>query len=78
MNTNQLMKSCQGIAKFGGVYPKDVFLSSKHQKKMYIVNTDPSDRPGEHWFVVDNTVIPTTIFDSYGTQESYLTRLVLE
>ena len=68
MNTSEIYKACGSIRVFGGVYAKDTFLQASKQKKLYVVNTDPSWSPGEHWFVVDHTQEPCVIFDSYGSK----------
>ena len=68
MNTSEIYKACGSNRVFGGVYAKDTFLQASKQKKLYVVNTDPSWSPGEHWFVVDHTQEPCVIFDSYGSK----------
>jgi len=67
MNTSMLNNACSGIEGFGGTMPLDVYLHKQVTRDMCIVNTDPSTRPGTHWFVVDNTTQTAPyIFDSYG------------
>ena len=66
MNTSQIEHACDGLSKFGGVVPIDVYVSSSKTNKMTVVNTDPSSLPGSHWFVVDKTLSPAVIFDSLG------------
>ena len=68
MNTAEIYKACGSNKAFGGVYAKDTFIQASKQKKLYVVNTDPSWSPGEHWFVVDHTQEPCIIFDSYGAK----------
>ena len=58
MNTADIYKVCKSNKVFGGVYAKDTYT--------YVINTDPSWSPGEHWFVVDHTQEPCVVFDSYG------------
>ena len=53
---------------FGGVYPCDQLPQSKPPgKRLYVANTDPAHRPGEHWvafyFHPNGTCY---YFDSYG------------
>ena len=51
---------------FGGVYPRDR-LPSGSTRRSFVVNTDTSDRPGEHWVCVhfgEDGV--AEYFDSYG------------
>jgi hypothetical protein len=80
MNTRVLDYICRGedySHYFGGVYAIDEYYSRQpHFKDVCIVNTDSSNGPGEHWFVVDKTDIHPIIFDSYGelsptTEKSY-------
>ena len=69
MNTSMLNSACSGIEGFGGTMPLDVYLRKRVTRDMCIVNTDPSTRPGTHWFVVDNTSHTAPfIFDSCGTK----------
>ena len=65
MNTAEIYKACGSNKAFGGVYAKDTFMQASKQKKLYVVNTDPSWSPGEHWFVVDHTQEPCM----YGEEE---------
>ena len=53
---------------FGGVYAKDTYKQAAKQAKLYVVDTDPSWSPGEHWFVVDHTQEPCVVFDSHGAR----------
>ena len=51
---------------FGGVYPRDR-LPSGSTRRSFVVNTDTSDRPGEHWVCIhfgEDGV--AEYFDSYG------------
>jgi len=70
MNTNQLidyMLKDQYIRRyFGGVCPRDRLpLYVRDQPKIFIVNTDPLEKPGEHWIAVWMDVIGEH-FDSIG------------
>jgi hypothetical protein len=49
--------------KFRGVYPQDKFPS---KSGYYIVNTDVSTGPGEHWVAVYSTASKLYIYDSFG------------
>ena len=66
MNTWHIYEVCKPVKIFGGVYAKDTYIKTVKQEKLYVVNTDPSWAPGEHWFVVDHTQEPCVVFDSYG------------
>lgn len=68
MNTRHIYEVCRPVNIFGGVYAKDTYIKTAKQEKLYVVNTDPSWAPGEHWFVVDHTQEPCVVFDSYGAQ----------
>ena len=68
MNTADIYKACKSNKVFGGVYAKDTYRQVPKQAKLYVVNTDPSWSPGEHWFVVDHTQEPCVVFDSYGAK----------
>ena len=68
MNTADIYKVCKSNKVFGGVYAKDTYRQVPKQAKLYVVNTDPSWSPGEHWFVVDHTQEPCVVFDSYGAK----------
>lgn len=49
---------------WGGVFPIDrVKLEPEHY---YVVNTDPHDKPGEHWLAVRTTKARAYVYDSYG------------
>ena len=53
---------------FGGVYPGDKLPARLHPgKRLYIANTDPAHKPGQHWvaFYFDPSGI-CSYFDSYG------------
>ena len=55
MNTRHIYDVCKPIKVFGGVYAKDTYKQAAKQAKLYVVNTNPSWSPGEHWFVVDRS-----------------------
>lgn len=48
--------------------PIDVYFGKQVSHDMCIAYTDLLKGPGTHWFVVDNTLSSTFIFDSYGTK----------
>ena len=51
---------------FKGVYPKDL-LPTVEYPGSYVLNTDPSSSPGEHWVGVHFTDVGSAEhFDSYG------------
>lgn len=69
MDTGQLREvlSREFKSSFGGVYPVDLLPDQlRPGEKAVVVNTDPQDRPGEHWvcLYVSNPVVE--YFDSYG------------
>lgn len=64
---------------FFGIYPFDKLPNinkvrelNKNKKEIYlVVNTDPANKPGEHWFAlcIQNNLkgdVPNEYFDSYG------------
>ena len=66
MNTLQLKNALDGVNGFIGVFSLDQFFFLKDIEGMSIVNTQSSNQPGEHWFVVDAQNNNVIIFDSYG------------
>ena len=50
------------------MYTKETYKQVPKQVKLYVVNTDPSWCPGEHWFVVDHKQEPCIVFESYGAR----------
>ena len=51
---------------FKGIYPKDQ-LPTVEYPGSYVVNTDPSTAPGEHWIAMFfNKQRSAEFFDSYG------------
>lgn len=66
MNTLQIQKQLRGYKKFNGVYPAD---SIPHLAvgEAVIVNTDPHDKPGEHWIAMYMSEEgELEYFDSFG------------
>ena len=58
---------------FAGVYARDHLLQTikaRHLPAAYVMNTDPSDKPGQHWVAVYFPPLPDSrrpdYFDSYG------------
>ena len=51
---------------FVDVVAGDLLPNRRNQRGIYVVNTHPHDKPGEHWTIVEYT--PTTViyFDPYG------------
>ena len=64
MNTRHMYDVCKSSKVFGGVYAKDTYKQVPKQAKLYVVHTDPSRSPGEHWFVVDHTQEPCVVFNT--------------
>lgn len=58
MNTEELLTvlSCDGLTKdlFLGVFPRDALPPKPVKKKTFcfIINTDPSNKPGLHWLAI--------------------------
>ena len=51
--------------KFRGCFPRDTFPNLL-QKEFVIVNTDPSDQPGEHWLLIASRGDTILLYDSFG------------
>ena len=72
MNTNQLMtcvKQDKDLQKYClGVFPADMIPQKlAHIPACYIANTDPSSKPGMHWFgLFIHSDGSKEFFDSYG------------
>lgn len=66
MNSSEIRKQLRGYKNFVGVFPCDSLPQLQANQAM-IVNTDPHNKPGEHWvaFYMD---IPEHLeyFDSFG------------
>ena len=75
MNTKQL---CNALSLnpvtnkyFDGIYSSDTLNEIREKPSLIICNTDPSDKPGEHWvlfFFSENSV---DFFDSLGRDIKY-------
>lgn len=61
---------------FGGVFAADkAFRNIKSYPKAFIVNTDPSDEPGEHWLRVwFNNDESVEFYDSYAMPPRYYSK----
>ena len=66
MNTNQINKSLKNYKHFKGTYPKDLLPKFKNKPFAIIVNTDSSDKAGEHWVAIFSDNEMTEYFDSFG------------
>lgn len=66
MNTYQLLDSTELIRQSNGVFSIDRFINIHLEDGIYIVNTHPSSKPGEHWFIVEKSQSEALVFDSYG------------
>jgi hypothetical protein len=68
MNTNEINIKLSSIKNFIGTFPRNLLPKSKIKKPAFLViNTDPSNKPGEHWVAVylsKNNI--AEYFDSYG------------
>lgn len=66
MNSNQIRDSLKDYKDFIGVYPCDRLPRLKWGQAM-IVNTDPHNRPGQHWVALHKTKLGCLeYFDSFG------------
>ena len=65
MNTTDILQVLQDVKDFGGVRPSDM-LQNCEVNKFYIVNTDPSTKPGQHWVAVYLKRGCCEFFDSLG------------
>lgn len=72
MNTEGLIHVLNGLNEFGGVTSVDR-LTMKERNKFYIVNTDPSYKPGKHWVCIFLSNVPE-FFDSLGQPPLYYDR----
>jgi hypothetical protein len=72
MDTHQLSLALQRHPEtrdvFGGVLAYDQLPKSQSKSaiKAYVINTDPSYRPGQHWVAIYMTSQCSFYFDSYG------------
>jgi hypothetical protein len=67
MDTLVIRKLLKNFPCFRGVYPLDLIPNVKQRPLALIVNTHPSNKPGEHWvsIVIDNDGFGE-YFDSFG------------
>lgn len=75
MNTKQIWQALTSNTKtepyFDGVFAIDELRKIKEKPELIICNTDPSNKPGQHWvlfFFYDDTV---DFFDSLGKDMEY-------
>jgi hypothetical protein len=63
----------------GGVFPIDKLPKEKTNKKCFIINSDPSFLPGEHWIAIffPNKGL-AEFFDSMGRNPSFYSELLLD
>ena len=74
MNSHEIRMLCSRVTSFEGVYPLDLYISRKQRRDICVVNTDVSSQPGEHWFVIDTSVSPPFVFDSYGVKGPFIAK----
>ena len=75
MNTVEQIKVINNIRVKGEVCAKDLLPEKKPlDMKAYIVNTDISTDPGEHWVAIYVGIDQVIFFDSYGRppEEQYV------
>ena len=82
MNTKQLWNAlCLNPVTnqyFDGIYSADTLKEIREKLDLIICNTDPSNKPGEHWvlfFFSDNSV---DFFDSLGRDIKYYGSIFLD
>ena len=82
MNTKQLWNAlCLNPTTtkyFDGIYSSDTLNEIKEKPDLIICNTDPSNKPGEHWvlfFFQENSV---DFFDSLGREIKYYGSVFLD
>jgi len=63
MNTIQIERALRHINDFDGCYSIDTLPA---HPRLLICNTDPSDKPGEHWICIGVRDDIGEYFDSYG------------
>lgn len=67
MNTGDLNKHLKHLDCFIGTFPRDMLPQIKKRPAAFVINTDDSSSPGEHWVAV---YLPeygvAEYFDSYG------------
>jgi len=68
MNGLELTKALYRVKTFGEVIPADQ-LPIEPKNKFYVVNNDPSTKPGRHWLAVYMGQVPE-FFDSLGQSPS--------
>lgn len=51
---------------FRNVVPADLIPNKKEQRGIYVVNTQPRHKPGEHWVTLEYHPHYTYYFDPYG------------
>lgn len=70
MDTNQINKlvniNLEQIKCFLGVFPRDKLPKTNKQHFALIVNTDKSDKPGQHWLAITCKNGKGYYFDSFG------------
>lgn len=66
MDTRTIFKSLNKYNCFIGVYPRDKLPKIDKIPSALIVNTDTSDKPGEHWIAIFVSEKETIYFDSFG------------
>ena len=59
----QKLKRCHC---FVGVFPRDKLPTIKKYPFCVVVNTDPANKPGQHWVAIFGTQKKTEYFDSFG------------
>jgi len=69
MDTNIINEHMKDIKCFKGTFPVDLIKYKKYTERpiSFIINTDPSNKPGEHWVALYiNEDNKAEYFDSFG------------
>ena len=72
MYASEIFRIVKTVESFGGIMSSDMLDMCK-PNKFYIVNSDPSNKPGKHWFCVYLTSVPE-FFDSLGHSPTYYSK----
>ncbi len=67
MNTFEINNYLKNFPQFKGTYPRDMLPKINHLPSGIVINTDPSNKPGEHWVAMYIDINGVgEYFDSFG------------
>ena len=82
MNTKQLWNALTHNPEtnfyFDGIFSADTLNSITQRPELIICNTDPSDKPGEHWVLFFFKGKSVDFYDSLGRDINYYGSLFLD